>query len=98
MDDTNHQEVNTQSNPYRLLTRREVEVLMQIVEGRSSKEVAQSLFVSKRTVDFHLANIYQKLNVNNRVQAFRKASALGLIPISVTRAEVTPDSSIESQG
>ncbi len=98
MNDTNHQETNAQSNPYRLLTRREVEVLMQIIEGRSSKEVAQSLFVSKRTVDFHLANIYQKLNVNNRVQAFRKASALGLIPINVTRTEPTPDGNHESHG
>ena len=45
------------------LTKREVEVLTLVIEGKSSKEVADLLFVSKRTVDFHLANIYDKLQV-----------------------------------
>ena len=45
-----------------------------------SREAAEELVVSKRTVDFHLANIYDKLQVNNRVQAFRAATRLGLIP------------------
>jgi DNA-binding CsgD family transcriptional regulator len=62
------------------LTKREVEVLSLIAQGNSSKEAADALYVSKRTVDFHLANIYDKLNVNNRVQAFRAATRLGLIP------------------
>ncbi|MHB1001516.1 MAG: helix-turn-helix domain-containing protein [Armatimonadota bacterium] len=61
------------------LTKREVEVLGLVVEGRSSKEVADKLFVSKRTVDFHLANIYEKLQVTNRVQALWRASKLGLL-------------------
>lgn len=63
------------------LTKREVEVLTLVIEGKSSKEVADMLYVSKRTVDFHLANIYDKLQVTNRVQAFRRAARLGLIPI-----------------
>lgn len=62
------------------LTKREIEVLSLIAQGLSSREVAVALFVSKRTVDFHLANIYDKLQVNNRVQAFRMATRLGLIP------------------
>lgn len=62
------------------LTKREVEVLSLIAQGNSSKETADALLVSKRTVDFHLANIYDKLQVNNRVQAFRAATRLGLIP------------------
>ena len=65
------------------LTKREVEVLSLVVQGKSSKEVADELFVSKRTVDFHLANIYDKLHVTNRVQAFRRATRLGLIPYEV---------------
>ena len=60
------------------LTKREVEVLTLVIEGKSSKEVAEQLFVSKRTVDFHLANIYDKLGVTNRVQAFREATRRGL--------------------
>lgn len=62
------------------LTKREIEVLSLIAQGNSSKEAADTLYVSKRTVDFHLANIYDKLQVNNRVQAFRAATRLGLIP------------------
>lgn len=62
------------------LTKREVEVLALVLEGKSSKEVAEMLYVSKRTVDFHLANIYEKLQVSNRVQALRRAARLGLIP------------------
>ena len=61
------------------LTKREIEVLSLVIEGKSSKEVADLLYVSKRTVDFHLANIYDKLEVTNRVQAFRRAVRLGLI-------------------
>ena len=63
------------------LTKREVEVLTLVIEGKSSKEVADMLYVSKRTVDFHLANIYDKLQVTNRVQAFRRAARLGLISV-----------------
>ncbi len=69
------------------LTKREVEVLTHVVQGRSSKEVADTLFVSKRTVDFHLANIYDKLHVSNRVQAFRRATKLGLIPYEAQIAD-----------
>ncbi len=66
------------------LTKREIEVLSLIAQGHSSKEAAETLYVSKRTVDFHLANIYDKLQVNNRVQAFRAATRLGLIPFEPT--------------
>jgi DNA-binding CsgD family transcriptional regulator len=61
------------------LTKREVEVLSLVIEGKSSKEVADELYVSKRTVDFHLANIYSKLRVTNRLQAFREATRRGLL-------------------
>lgn len=62
-----------------ILTVREVQVLRLILEGRSSKDVAQTLYLSKRTVDFHLARIYEKLNVTNRLQAIRRAAELGLV-------------------
>jgi DNA-binding NarL/FixJ family response regulator len=64
------------------LTRREVEVLTLVIEGNSSKQVAEHLYVSKRTVDFHLANIYGKLKVKNRVQAYREATKRGLLPVN----------------
>lgn len=62
------------------LTKREVEILALVVEGHPSKKVAEMLFVSKRTVDFHLDNIYEKLQVNNRMQAMQRAIRLGLLP------------------
>jgi len=61
------------------LTEREREILKLIFEGRCSIEVAQTLRVSKRTVDFHLARAYVKLGVSNRFQAFRRAVELGII-------------------
>lgn len=61
------------------LTRREVEVLNLVMEGLSSQAVADRLFVCKKTVDFHLENIYEKLEVKTRVQALRRALEWGLI-------------------
>lgn len=65
------------------LTKRQIEVLTLVIEGKSSKDIGDALYISKQTVDFHLANIYEKLQVSNRVQAFRRATRLGLIPIDV---------------
>ena len=61
------------------LTRRELEVLELVLEGMSSRQVADALCCSKRTVDGHLASIYLKLNVSNRVQAALRARSLGLL-------------------
>lgn len=61
------------------LTKRESEVLSLVLEGKSSKEVAEALYCSKRTIDFHLTRIYEKLQVSNRVQAMRRATLLGLV-------------------
>ena len=63
------------------LTKREMEVLSLVLEGKSSREVASSLYCSKRTIDFHLARIYEKLQVTNRVQAMRRATLLGLLSV-----------------
>ena len=70
------------------LTKREVEVLTLVIEGKASREVAELLYISKRTVDFHLANIYDKLQVTNRVQALRRAVTLGLISDEIMKEEV----------
>jgi DNA-binding CsgD family transcriptional regulator len=68
------------------LSAREIEVLSLIAQGNNSREAADALFLSKRTVDFHLTNVYAKLEVNNRLQAFRVATRLGLIPFEPTFA------------
>jgi DNA-binding NarL/FixJ family response regulator len=61
------------------LTARELEVLHLLARGLRNKEIAARLFVSERTVNFHLANIYQKLNVSGRTEALSKALEHGLI-------------------
>ena len=61
------------------LTRREREILALVAEGDSNKAVAEKLFTSKRTVDWHLVNVYEKLGVSNRVQALRAAQRTGLL-------------------
>lgn len=62
------------------LSRREVEVLELMAAGLDSKEAANVLFVSKRTVDFHLTRIYRKLGTGNRVLALSAARRAGILP------------------
>ncbi len=62
-----------------VLTIREKEVLYLVKKGISSKEVADSIFRSERTVKFHLKNIYIKLNVTSRIQAVLKGMEMGLL-------------------
>ncbi len=52
-----------------LLTEREMEVLLQVAEGKTNKEVGFMLDISQKTVEKHLESIYTKLNVNSRVEA-----------------------------
>jgi DNA-binding NarL/FixJ family response regulator len=54
-------------------------VLKQLCEGKTSQQIADELFVSKRTIEFHVRSIYNRLNVSNRVQALRAAQTLGLL-------------------
>lgn len=55
------------------LSEREREVLEALVDGHSTKNIAETLFVSVNTVRFHLRNIYKKLHVNSRTEAVAKA-------------------------
>ena len=50
------------------LSNREAEVAELVTQGLSNKEVASRLFVTEKTVKFHLTNIYKKMNVKSRAQ------------------------------
>lgn len=50
------------------LSNRESEVAELVTKGLSNKEVANQLFVTEKTVKFHLTNIYKKMNVKSRAQ------------------------------
>lgn len=61
------------------LTDREIEVLAQARHGLTNKEIGKILFISDRTVQGHLKNIYQKLGVTTRTEAVALALQHGLI-------------------
>ena len=52
-----------------LLTSREYEVLIQVANGMSNKEIATNLNISERTVKNHISNIFKKIDVSDRTQA-----------------------------
>lgn len=54
------------------LTRREKEIARLLCQGVSNKEIAESLYISERTVKNHLGNIFEKIGVRSRVQAALK--------------------------
>jgi DNA-binding CsgD family transcriptional regulator len=60
------------------LTPRERDVLRLIGQGLSSAAVATVLGLSKRTVDFHLDNAYDKFGVRSRMAALREAARRGI--------------------
>jgi NarL family two-component system response regulator LiaR len=62
------------------ISKREYEILEQIAKGMSNKEIADKLSVSENTVKTHSSRIFEKLDVNRRMQAIQKAKELGLIP------------------
>jgi DNA-binding NarL/FixJ family response regulator len=61
------------------LTRREIEVLQMIAMEMTNNEIAQKLFLAKRTVDTHRQNLKNKLNVKNTVGLAKAAYALNLM-------------------
>ena len=61
------------------LTPREKETLQCLTTGRSNKEIADTLFISEKTVKCHLNSIYKKLNVTRRIDATLYAINNGMI-------------------
>ena len=54
------------------ITRREEEIILALLDGKSNKELAQTFFVSEKTIEAHLANIYKKVGVKNRLELFSR--------------------------
>ena len=61
------------------LTPREVEVLKLVAEGWSSRQIAEELVISPRTVERHRENIMEKLGLRDRLELARYAIRQGLI-------------------
>jgi DNA-binding CsgD family transcriptional regulator len=62
------------------ITPRELEILEQIASGKSTREIAEVLFVSENTVKTHASRLFDKLNVKRRTQAVLEGKRLRLIP------------------
>lgn len=61
------------------LSRRELEVVRLVAQGRTNREVAGELFLSPRTVDTHLRTVLFKLDCGSRTEAVKRAAELGLL-------------------
>ncbi|MGM8212544.1 response regulator [Virgibacillus sp. W0430] len=67
--------------PLHLLTKRECQVLQLLAEGKSNRAVAETLYISEKTVKNHVSNILQKMNVNDRTQAVVTAIRNGWVEV-----------------
>ena len=65
------------------LTERELDVLRLLAQGDGDREIAEELFISERTVHFHVGNILSKLHLANRTQAALYAIRKGLTKLGV---------------
>jgi DNA-binding NarL/FixJ family response regulator len=61
-----------------LLTKREKEVLLLLRDGLPNRDIATALQVSENTIEFHIANLLDKLSARNRLGAVERARALGI--------------------
>jgi NarL family two-component system response regulator LiaR len=65
-----------------ILTEREMEVLKMVTKGLSNKDIADGLCLSVRTVQGHLANIFNKLRVSSRTEAVVHALREGWVTLN----------------
>ena len=63
------------------LTRGEVRILRLVIEGKSSKEIANLFHRSTRTIEVHRASVMHKLGVDNLVDLVKRAAVMGLIDL-----------------
>jgi len=69
----------TQQVSQNRLSNKELEILILIAEGMTTKEIASKLFVSTRTIETHRANILKKLEVKNTAALIKKATETNLL-------------------
>ncbi len=70
-----------EEEPYDSLTGREREILKLIAEGHTSREIADTLFISLKTVQGHRTKIMKKLDLHNRTELIKYAMRKGLVTV-----------------
>ncbi len=71
----------SEQDPYSTLTSREQEVMRMLAEGLTTKDVAEKLYISPKTVENHRTNLMKKLGLQSTVELIRYAARLGLIDL-----------------
>ena len=80
VDDYQHgAAMQAESDPYEQLTDRERDVLKLVAEGYTTREIADMLVISPKTVEGHKSSLMSKLNVHNRIELVKYALRRGLI-------------------
>ncbi|MGX6444418.1 response regulator transcription factor [Neobacillus sp. K501] len=62
------------------ISQKEDKLLRELAKGHSNKEISKTLLISQRSLEYSLTELFQKLNVNSRVEAIKKAKSLGILP------------------
>lgn len=57
------------------LTRREIEMAMSVLDGRTYKEIGEEYFIAEKTVSKHASNIFKKTGVKNRTEFSKRFGA-----------------------
>jgi len=68
---------------YETLTSREQEIMVLLAQGLSTKQIAEKLFISPKTVENHRSNILRKLNIHSTIELVRYAARLGIIDVDL---------------
>jgi DNA-binding NarL/FixJ family response regulator len=76
-------EAKITDSSYEALTRREQQIMRLLAEGISTKEIAERLFISPKTVENHRTNIMSKLELHSAMELIRYATRLGLIDVDL---------------
>ena len=74
-------QLTREATPREILSGREVEVLRLMAAGAANKEIAARLSISESTAKTHVANIFHKLDANDRTEAVTQALRKGIIKL-----------------
>jgi len=67
-------------NESAIISNKEENLLRELAKGHSNKEISKTLIISQRSLEYSLTELFQKLGVNSRVEAIKKAKSLGILP------------------
>ncbi|MGO3048616.1 DNA-binding response regulator [Staphylococcus casei] len=73
------QDINISNDPFKILSKREIEILPLVAKGYGNKEIAEKLFVSVKTVEAHKTHIMQKLELKSKPELVEYAMKKKLI-------------------